>query len=58
MNRNRKTNKLTLRTDTLRRLSSVELGEVVGGADTQTICPTFMQTHCASCRIFHTCRCE
>jgi hypothetical protein len=50
MKRNKNDRKLALSTSTVRRLAEANLDGVVGGYNTQTICPTVMQTHCYTCR--------
>ena len=52
MIRNHKTRKLALSAETVRRLANLshgDLAQVAGGVNTQTVCPTVMQTHCYTC---------
>jgi hypothetical protein len=51
--------KLALTIDTVRRLADQSLTAAAGGGtETDSICPSVMQTHCQSLRNPHTCRCE
>jgi len=54
MIRDKKNRRLTLSTNVVRRLgrplAPSELAQAAGGFNTQTVCPTVMQTHCNSCR--------